>query len=191
MGAFREDDKRMLANVTIPASGHVIATVTAAPQTIALKPEVFTEYLKEEGLTAIIEARAQRGEAEKEGKERYSMYAKAILLADSPSDAWKQTVGSPIEFVAQKDPYQLKSGDSLPVKLLVRGAPASGLEVKAASATPAGNKIVTVGRTDAEGNISVPVIAGRWRLHAIHMERAKDTEVDWESYWGTLTFEIR
>jgi hypothetical protein len=46
-----------------------------------------------------------------------------------------------------------------------------------------------VGRTDAQGRLSVPVSKGQWRLHTIHMERASG-DVDWESVWTTLTFEV-
>jgi hypothetical protein len=40
------------------------------------------------------------------------------------------------------------------------------------------------------GRILIPVKGGKWRLHAIQMERASDSEADWESFWATLTFEI-
>ena len=47
-----------------------------------------------------------------------------------------------------------------------------------------------VGKTDAQGRLSIPVSAGKWRLHTIHMERAAGSDVDWESVWTTLTFEV-
>lgn len=71
------------------------------------------------------------------------------------------------------------------VRVLLRGAPVANLQ---AHATSAGSKPQVVGSTDAEGRVNVPVSQGRWRLHAIHMERGSD--VDWESVWTTLTFEI-
>jgi uncharacterized GH25 family protein len=96
-------------------------------------------------------------------------------------------VGSPIEIVPEKDPSQLKAGELLPVRVLIKGAAAPNLQLFAASAvTPAKN----IGKTDATGRIAVPVTAGRWRLHTIHMDRVSAPAADWESFWATLTFEI-
>lgn len=190
LGALKEDGKRLTAMLTVPGSGHVVLTAINGTATTEIKPDEFTSYLKEEGLTHVIEARAQRGEAEKPGKERYTMYAKAIVVAGAPSEAYKTVVGLPLEIVPERDPYRLKSGESLPVRVLLRGVPARNLELKAVSTAP-GTKAHVVGRTDADGRISVPVGPGQWRLHTVHMDRAADAAVDWESVWTTLTFEIR
>ena len=48
-----------------------------------------------------------------------------------------------------------------------------------------------VGRTDAQGNITAPLEAkGLYRLHVLKMERRSEPDIDWESYWATLTFEL-
>ena len=167
-------------------SGHIIVTAVNAAATEEMRAASFEKYLSEEGLGHIVDARKQRGESDKAGKERYTMYAKAILLAGAPSDGYKTAVGLPLEIVPEKDPYRLQAGEALPVRVLLRGAPAPNLEVKATSAT---EKTVVVGRTDAQGRLTVPVTKGQWRLHTIHMERASG-DVDWESLWTTLTFEV-
>jgi uncharacterized GH25 family protein len=188
---LREDGKRMIAAVAAPGAGHLIATITVGTATTTMKPDSFLDYIKEEGLTHVIDARARQGESDKPGRERYTMYAKSIILAGTPDETYKRAVGLPIEFVPEKDPYQLKAGESLPVRVLLRGAPAKDLEVRSAVAGPAGSKTETLGRTDANGRIMVPVVSGKWRLHAIYMARVSDPEADWESLWATLTFEIR
>jgi hypothetical protein len=38
--------------------------------------------------------------------------------------------------------------------------------------------------------LSVPVSRGQWRLHTIFMERVTEAEIDWDSTWTTLTFEV-
>jgi uncharacterized GH25 family protein len=91
--------------------------------------------------------------------------------------------------IPEKDPYRLQPGEALPVLVLLRGAPAANLDVTAASTAP-GFKARVIGRTDAHGRVTVPVTKGQWRLHTIHMERASDADVDWESLWTTLTFEV-
>jgi uncharacterized GH25 family protein len=183
---LKEDGKRLAATVSVADTGHIIVTAVNAASVEEMRPASFEEYLAEEGLGHIVAARKERGEAEKPGKERYTMYAKTILLAGTPSDAYKTAVGLPLEIVPEKDPYRLQPGEALPVRVLLRGAPAPNLELRATSAT---EKAHVVGTTDAQGRLTVPVSKGQWRLHTIHMERASG-EVDWESLWTTLTFEV-
>lgn len=186
---LKEDGKRLAGAVKVAGPGHVIVTAVNATGTEQMKPDSFERYLKEEGLGHILEARARRGESDKPARERYTMYAKSIFVAGAPSEGYKALVGLPLEIVPEKDPYRLQSGESLPVRVLLRGVPAANLEVTAASTAPGFTPRI-VGRTDADGRLSVPMRPGQWRLHTIHMERAVGSDVEWESVWTTLTFEI-
>jgi uncharacterized GH25 family protein len=187
---IRPDGTRLVGSAAVPVEGHVIVTAINATATTDMKGDEFLEYLTEEGLTHVVAARAQRGEAEKPTRERYTMYAKSILVAGAPSEGFKTVVGLPIEMVPEKDPYRLKPGEALPIRVLYRGVPAADVDVKAASSGVGIEKQHSVGRTDANGRILIPVTPGRWRLHAIHMERSAQPDVEWESVWTTLTFEI-
>jgi hypothetical protein len=188
LGEPGPDVKRSIASATLPKSGHYIATIIAAANTISMEPGEFLDYLKEEGLTHVIDARTKSGDDKKAARERYTKYAKSILLAGAPNDIYKKVVGLPIEIVPEKDPYALKPGESLPVRVLIRGKPAAGLEIRTAS----DGKIASTGKTSADGRLSIPLKApGPYRLHALHMERVNDGSADWESLWATLTFEVR
>ena len=48
-------------------------------------------------------------------------------------------------------------------------------------------------RTDGNGVATIPLMAGgRWFVRAIHMvETTSEPDVDYESNWATLTFQIR
>src|SRR6185436_4184023 len=107
----RAEANRLVARVTVAGSGHVIVSATNRTQTTEMKAGEFTEYLEEEGLTDIIDARKQRGEASANAKERYTMYAKALLLSGAPDDGYSRPVGTPIEIVPMVDPYRLKAGE--------------------------------------------------------------------------------
>jgi len=183
---LKEDGKRLAATFKVADAGHLIVTAVNAAAVEEMKPASFEEYLLEEGLGHVVAARKERGEAEKPGKERYTMYAKTILLSGAPGDGYKTAVGLPLEIVPEKDPYRLQPGEALPIRVLLRGAPAANLEIRATSLAA---KPVLVGKTDAQGRITVPVSKGQWRLHTIHMERVSG-DVDWESLWTTLTFEV-
>jgi uncharacterized GH25 family protein len=102
-------------------------------------------------------------------------------------------VGFTIEIVPEADPYELKPGDLLPLRVLFRGKPAADLQIESSLAGPSGTKTIVVGRTGSDGRLNVPIAgAGRWRLHTIKMERCDEISVaDWESFWASLTFEVR
>jgi hypothetical protein len=186
IAGLKEDGLRQIATIA-PPSGYSILTAVNPAKTDEMKPNSFTKYLNEENLTAIVQAREKAGETEKPGRERYSMYLKSIVLAGAPDDGYKRVVGLPIEIVPEKDPAQIKPGESLPVRVVLKGKPAANLEIFAATV---GAPKKAVGKTDAAGRISIPLASGRWRLHAIQMERVTLPDADWESFWATLTFEI-
>jgi uncharacterized GH25 family protein len=193
---IRVDDKRAIGDARIPAKGSLILTARTIPNFIELKAEAFEKYLKGEGMSQIIEWRKERGESEKPGREIYSKYVKAILRSGgNGDDGFGKVVGFAVELIPEKDPYALKAGESMPVRLLWRGKPASGIMVEAAIAPSAGGgpaESRQIGRTDAAGRVSIHLNkAGKWRVHAIAMERCQDpAKADWESFWATLTFDL-
>lgn len=190
---LRTSGNRDLADAVVSGSGHLIAAVNTAPTLIELDPAKFTEYLKDEGLTETIAWRAQNGESGKPGKERYSKYAKAILLSGAANGFARHKVGYVIEIIPEADPYALKPGDLLPIQVLFRGKPAADLQIESAWARGVDRKTTVVGRTGADGRIKVPLTAsGLWRVHTIKMERCTEPAVaDWESFWASLTFELK
>lgn len=183
------------ANSTIKtaAAAHLILTVETASRTEGMKADEFLDYLKEENLTNVIALREKSGEAAKDAQERYTKYSKTIVRIGAGDGYFNQPVGLPIELIPEKDPLALKAGEALPVRLLFRGKPAAGITVIASrSAGGAPGITAPAGTTDKDGRLSIPIPgAGRWRLHAIQMERSTDPSADWESFWATLTFETR
>ncbi len=190
---LRTDGNRDLADVEVAGSGNLIAAVNTVPTLIELDPAKFTEYLKSEGLSEVIAWRAQHGESAKPGKERYSKYAKAILLSGAANGFANHAVGYMIEIIPEADPYSLKPGEFLPIRVLFRGKPAADLQIESAWAAQTGRKTTVVGRTGSDGRLRVPLPAtGLWRIRTIKMERCAEPAVaDWESSWASLTFELR
>lgn len=184
------EDKRLAASITLSDNGFAVTGAVNAATVGTMSAKSFAGYLAEENLQHIVEARAASGEADKPARERYTMYAKSILLAGMPDESYKQPVGHTIEIVPERSPYSLKPGEPLPVRVLLRGKPVGSLEIMAASTGSFGSKSRSIGKTSADGRISVPVTTGAWRLHTIHMERSTQPDADWESFWATLTFEV-
>jgi len=190
---LRIEGKRDLGDAVVPGTGEIIAAVQTLPNLITLQPAKFTSYLKSEGLTEIIAWRAKNGEAAKPGKERYSKYAKSILLSGASDGFFNQPVGYIIEIIPEADPYTLKAGDMIPIQVLFRGKPAADLQIESAWAGKPGTKTVIAGRTNSEGRLKVALpAAGLWRIHTIKMERCTEpAAADWESFWASLTFQLR
>ncbi len=184
---------RTVGDLDVPVRGTLLLSVHTEPTFIELAADKFAAYLKEEGLTTVIDWRTKHGETRKPGRERYSKFAKSLVLSGGADDFYKQPLGFPIEIIPDSNPYQLHAGDSLPIRVLFRGKPMAGLQMEAAWAGKGKKKTTVIGLTDAEGRIRVPLAdAGLWRLHSLMMERCADPgAADWESFWASLTFEVR
>ncbi len=198
---LRDAGKKAAAEVAIASPGSLILTTRTIANFIEMKPEEFDKYLHEEGLEEIRQYREKHGEAKTPGRERYAKFAKAIITSGAPDEGYRKAVGFAIEIIPEQSPATVRAGGELPVQILLHGKPAAGLAIEAANES----ETKVVGRADAAGRIRIPITrAGRWRIHALAMQRAKEPKgsgdasadaksqaADWESFWASLTFEIR
>ena len=164
------------------------------PGGIALSGEEFTSYLKEEALTEVIRARERAGIAADSARERYSKHVKAVFqVGDARTDGYATALDYPAEIVPLDNPYALARGGTLRVRCLVDGKPAAGLPVLVGGRRADGARLKRLELTsDANGVASVPLAtAGRWYVKFIHMAPVSEPDVDYESKWATLTFEVR
>jgi hypothetical protein len=184
--------KVVRGSVKVPGPGNLILTVRTTPNFIELEPAKFSAYLKEEGLNGVMEWRSAHHEESRAGRERYTKFAKSILLAGAPDDYYRHPAGLLIEIVPEVNPYTAASNGKFPVRVLFRGESASDLQMEMSSVTARGSETTIVGRTDKDGRISAPLKGhGRYRLHTLRMERcSQPSAADWESYWASLTFEV-
>lgn len=157
---------------------------------IILDSAKFLEYLKEDGITNAIAYRQEHHETDSSGREFYKRCAKTILQVGNKMDnSFSQVYGFPTEFIPLTNPYQLKNGESLSVKVLVNGIPAAGMLVKAWHRFNGKTEITDL-HTDEKGIVSMPVsLSGKWMLSNVRMERIKPGEqADWQSFWASLTW---
>lgn len=190
---FRVEDTATVADAAAPAAPGCFWLVSRTqPNLIELAPAKFDGYLEHKGLDSIIEWRKQHGEAAKPGREIYSKYVKALGYVGAPSGDAGKPLGLAIEIVPLANPYTLRAGEPLPVRVLVRGKPQAGLAIEISHSGKEGVAHKPVVRTNAKGEAQVPAIgAGLWKLHTIFMERLPaGKEAEWESLWASLTFEI-
>jgi uncharacterized GH25 family protein len=161
------------------------------PFPVTLAAQKFEDYLREEGLERIVEARAKSGQSAAPGRERFYRCAKALLAADNQtSGTFNTPLGFTLELVPLKNPYSLKAGATLPLSLRYRGQPIANILVVAMNRDDAEHPVK--GRTDAKGRVSLKLPRGGfWLIKAVQMQAAPaGAEVDWESWWASITFEL-
>ncbi len=176
-------------------AGTWVVGASVAPRDLALTAEQFNQYLKEDGIPDVAEARRNAGEAGKPARERYAKNVKAIVqVGDAHTESYATVLGHPAELVPLQNPYELRAGGSLRVRALVDGKPAANQTVLAGGATADGRRIAqTTTRTDADGVATVTLTeAGSWYVKFIQMTRVTDDpSLDYRSKWATLTFGVR
>lgn len=180
--------------------GTYLVGVSTAARVITLTAEEFHDYLVHDGLLDTIEEREAAGTTGGEATERYSKHVKAVVqVGGARSGEWATALGYPAEFIPLQNPYELSRGDRLRVRFLRAGEPVANQLVYASyegyhSHDAAGEHVEAVTtRTNADGVATIPLNGrGRWYVRTIHMaETATEPDVDYESNWATLTFEVR
>jgi uncharacterized GH25 family protein len=124
------------------------------------------------------------------GRELYQRCAKTIFqVGDKRDDSFKKTYGFATEFVPLENPYSLKKGESLRVRILVDGAPAGGFTVKTWHRTNGKTRKAEL-VSDQDGIVRFPVgQIGKWMISNVRMVRLDDNpEADWQSFWASLTW---
>ena len=182
-------DPAGLLRVTSP--GLMVIGYHSRPSAVTLPADKFTAYLKEEGLDTVIDARARGEASQREGREIFSRAAKSLVRSGAmAAGAGDRTLGFPIELVAERNPYQMKTGETLPVRLTYRNAPLAGALVVAFNQRHPYHKLSA--RSDRDGRASFAIDEpGPWLVKAVHMVPAPaGSNADWESFWASLTFEI-
>lgn len=190
---FTKDDTTTFLNLQTGAPATTVVGISMKPREITLKAEQFNEYLKEDGLPDTLEERRRTGELEKDAAERYAKHVKAILqIGKTRTDDYKTILGYPVELVPQANPYNLKIGDQIEILCLKDGKPLAG-QVVLAGREEAG-KLVSAPdmRSDKNGIVKIKLDgAGKWYAKFINMTKLDDANLNYESKWTTLTFEIR
>lgn len=179
-------------------AGTYLIGVSTAPRVIELSAESFHDYLRHDGVLDVLEERTRDGRLDEAARERYSKHVKAVFQSgDARTGAFDEVLGYPIEIVPLVDPCRLVAGGALPVQVLRDGRPLAGQLVYASHAghhahdESGGHVEAFSGRTDEEGRVRIPTdAAGRWYVRLIHMVESPEPDVDYESRWATLTFEV-
>lgn len=188
--AIGKDGQTPVAQVSFKSAGNHLIAMARNWSEITLDAEKFTEYLREEGLDSIIAQREQSGEANKPARERYSRYLKSLVQAGTDHDeTYRREIGFTLEIVPQANPYGLKPGDLLKVRVLFEGKPLSNAKIFADN-REAEDVRTQESKTSGDGTAMFKINrSGLWLVRLVHMRRCKNkTDGDWESFWAAFTF---
>jgi uncharacterized GH25 family protein len=152
----------------------------------------FNDYANVEGLTPALQARQAQGKTGQPGREIYSRRAKALLLvgAPLPGDDARVTkpLGLTLEIVPERNPYALKPGEALPVRVLYEGRPLAGATVKLTN-LDFDMRPLAVKQTDSAGRTAFDVpLKGVWLLNVIWTKPVRDPRGDFDTTFSSLSF---
>jgi hypothetical protein len=175
--------------------GTYVAGASTRPSIIALKATEFNQYLRDDGIPDVLAARRRDGELQRAVRERYHKHIKALVQAGRMrSDNYAVALGYPAEIIPLVNPYTLAEGDMFRFRTLVDGRPARNQYVLYGGRTLNGARIPQRSvRSDSAGIARIRIGSrGTWYVKFIHMTRLRqDGEADYESKWGTVTFQVR
>lgn len=162
-----------------------------------LSPERFARYLAEEGLEETVRRLREAGRvpAAPDGpvREAFARSVKSLLRVGGSTAGTGPVLGQPLELVPLADPFGAEARE-LPVRVLLRGAPAAGVLVEAASLAGGEPSSRAVTGPDGVARLFMPGVAvpTGWLVSAVVLEPAPTgSGAHWRSLWSSLTFERR
>jgi uncharacterized GH25 family protein len=190
---WRDENNSALLDLQTGSAGTYVIGVSTKPREIALKAAQFNDYLRHDGLPDTLAQRRRDNELSKAARERYSKHVKAIFqVGEERTGGFKTALGYPVEIIPRQNPYELKVGETLEVLCLKDGQPIANQFVMVGR--EANRRVIASPsvRSDTNGLARVKLTgAGRWFIKFIHMTKLGEPNLDYESKWASLTFEIR
>ena len=177
------------------AAGTYVLGVSTRPRALSMTGAEFNAYLKDDGIPDELAARGAQGRLDEAATERYHKHVKALVqVGDAPSNAFSTVLGYPAELVPVQNPYALKVGATLELRVLVDGKPTANQLVLYGGQTASGGRVAQRNvRSDAAGVARIPIDrTGPYFVKFISMQRLTgDREANHESKWASLTFGVR
>lgn len=155
---------------------------------------VFGRFVAHKDFKGALEAHSARGLPQTGFQETYRRYAKSLIAVGSGAGE-DRAMGLKIEIVALANPYTDDVTAGLPLLVLLDGAPRADVQVELFGTAADKRVTITKHRTDAAGQVTVPVQAGveyladSVALTALPNDDAAAGPV-WHSDWASLTFMV-
>lgn len=174
-------------------AGTYVVGVSTLPNQLGMDAADFNLYLASDGVVDALKQRALDGELNEGAWEQYSKHVKAIYqVGGRTSGGLDVILGYPAELVPLDNPYDASVGDELSFRAIVDGEPVVGQLVIAGGDAGSHEIHEREARTNPDGVVTFRVDEpGRWYLKFINMQKTDLPDLDYESKWATISFEIR
>lgn len=190
---WRDEGKTTIMQIQTGGSGTHVVGASTKPREIDLKAAEFNDYLQHDGIPDTLAERKKRGELDKDVRERYSKHVRAVFqVGDQLSDDYKRALNYPVEIIPQQNPYSLRVGQTIVVLCTLDGRPIANQYVMAGWESRDGKLHPLAVRADASGLARIKILGpGKWYVKFIHMTPLSESNLNYESKWASLTFEIK
>ena len=174
----------------LPEPGVATLWLKLPAKALELKPEEVEHYLEE--VSPPEELRKEWAQMNpKRWRELYAKHQKTFVRVGQPQSdtSWRESVGTFLEIVPEKDPTAIKADDEFPVRVLRDGAPLPGFSLNAVAANETKGE---TRQTDADGRVTFRLNkAGAWLLRGTDIRKSSKPDTDWESHFVTLTLQVQ
>ena len=175
----------------VASPGLLVIGYRSNPSPIEIAAEKFNQYVKEEGLDAVLAMRASRNETGAAAHELFSRCAKSLVFSGPPAEGpGDRPLGFTLELVAERNPIpsrRVRSSRALDLR-----EPSARRCARRRHESPQPSRELSA-RTDKDGRVRFKVRpGGMWLIKAVHMVPAPaGARAEWASFWASLTFETR
>lgn len=180
------DGALVIGHIKSRINGAMVTALTTNGAILTLPAQEFENYLQEEGLSKIIQARREAGDSGQPGIELFTRYAKTLTVVDDSSEGYDRIIGLKRELIALNDPLHYQSGKPFTVRLLASRKALEGIQVKAELNTTLPTVLKETTNSRGEVTFVLPK-GGEWLFSAVDMEPAEMSDADWHSMWASLT----
>lgn len=161
---------------------------------ITLAADKFVQYAKEDGLTYIINERAKRNESIKPSNEYYQRSVKTLIqVGNKIADNCTKPTDLPLDIIPLRNPYfTTKKNETIPFKVTFKNKILKNYLIKVW--LKQNNKLISNNDiyTNQNGIINVNWNKGIHMISCVYMERnTTDNKANWQSYWGSITYETK
>lgn len=153
----------------------------------------FLAFAEHKDLGDVTVMQAARGLDQEDVTEVYFRYAKSLVAIGEGAGADRR-MGMRTEFVALSNPYLDDPAQGFAAQLWLDDAPRADVQVEVFAKAPDGAVNVGLYRTDADGIVRLPVVAGlRYMLDAVVLEAVDPVQTgdpEWRTLWANMTFGV-
>ncbi len=176
---------------TAAAPGYVIGYQNK-PEFTELTQEKFEAYLREEGLSDILEGYDRGDPRYQRPREFYQRFAKTVVRGGGDGDSdegkgsgyWREPLGYRLELIPLDSPFEAKR---LALQLTYDGEPLPDRLVVAFTKDAPEQRQRQI--SDAQGRVEIELNRpGLWLVKSVYLRPYDKENADWISYWASLTF---